>query len=187
MTIRMRNLSVKVCAIVDAHEMANRRIIQTFTGTISSGVFEEDFIQLGEISGVRFSGQIDEVVNWADIRGDDIYIAAEWLANHPDPDEIEMALNYGCLYIENVFIEPEWRGKFNVLKAVATYIDVVVNDGFVFLMPCPWKFEGTDEEKARQCVRLRHLWKKLGMKNYDEEANILWSYVWQSPEWLAGE
>lgn len=133
------------------------------------------------LSGSQVSG----LTNWADGLDQDLCLAVNWLPVQ-DPEDIDFALYKGCLYLSKVEIQPSWRGKVPVLKAIATYLQLTIMEGLVFYMPMPFPKPESQEERDLKSFRLRQYWSKLGLDRYDSEHNILWEPEWSCPAWLAG-
>lgn len=181
------NISVKTD--IDDHDA--REIYQCGVGKIlhvtqNPSDDEESSVQIGEIVGYRLFGEVSDLTTWAEFSSQDLSHALHWLSQQ-DERAIENGMYDGFLYIDNVYVEPQWRGKGFTLKAVATYIEVFARNGFVFLMPSPPTDEENAKGKEHQIYRLRRFWEKLGLSRYDSDANILWEPEWSCPPWLEGE
>ncbi|PSR17807.1 hypothetical protein C8255_10640 [filamentous cyanobacterium CCP3] len=184
---------VRVCISIktDVDDHDAREIYQCGVGKIlhvtqNPSNDEESSVQIGEIIGYRLFGEVIDLATWAEFSSQDLSYALHWLSRQ-DESAIESGIYDGFLYIDKVYIEPQWRGKGFTLKAVATYIEVFARNGFVFLMPSPPTEEVTAQDKEHQIYRLRRFWEKLGLSLYDSDANILWEPGWSSPTWLAGK
>lgn len=148
--------------------------------------FESRRTEVGHISAYRIFGEADALFAWADNASQDLLFAVEWLRRQ-EGDLAEMALIRGCLYLENVWVEPAWRGQGLALKAVAAFLEVVGRNHLVFLRPYPYEPSSNTKERERQVERLRLLWQKLGLRHYDPNENILWEPDWYCPESLVGK
>lgn len=125
-----------------------------------------------------------EIDAWADSECQDLYDAFIWLISEQKYFNAQTALKHSVLFLDRVFIEPEWRGSNFSLLATATYLDLL-NPGFVFLKPATPKRESVSIEKLEKTdALLRRHWQKLGLRNFDAEHNFLWSKRWDCPQYL---
>ncbi|MEO0377722.1 MAG: hypothetical protein AAF329_24595 [Cyanobacteria bacterium P01_A01_bin.17] len=147
---------------------------------------EPELTEVGHIDGYRIIGDAEDLFFWADSLNQDIHDAVVWLKGQ-DEDKVDFALLQGCLFVKEVEVAPEWRGKGFVLKAVASYIEIFAHGSLAFLKPAPLVPFDDPAVQKREIEKRRRFWRKLGLNNYDSEANILWEFGWNCPEWLRGE
>ena len=147
--------------------------------------FESRRTEMGRISAYRILGEADALFAWADNANQDLQFAVEWLCRQ-EGDLEEMALTSGCLYLNNVWVEPAWRGRGLALKAVAAFLELFARNGFVFLRPYPYEASEDPNERERQIEKLWLHWQQLGLNHYDPKENILWESEWYCPEPLLG-
>lgn len=142
-------------------------------------------IEVGRILAHRFDlSYAPENLIWlADTKCSDLYSAAMFLLNPRNYRIIEM---YRYLfYIDNVFIEPQFRGRKYALKGVATFLNLFAKGEVVSCHPCPVDDLKEKYTKTKGQLIMKKYWSKLGLTNYSKKHNILWKDDWYMPEWLS--
>jgi hypothetical protein len=88
------------------------------------------------------------------------------------------------IYIESVFVEPEYRGNNIGLKAVALFLAGLGEGNTVTGSPYPIGDPG--KRTREQTIRaLRRYWSKLDITLYSKDYNLIWKADWRMPDWLA--
>ena len=92
--------------------------------------------------------------------------------------------NRHLFYIDEVFIQPEYRGFEYGVKALAMFLHGFAIGETVCCHPCPILDLRDKYSEERGKRLMKRYWSKIGLKNYAEEQNILWAENWSMPEWL---
>ena len=143
--------------------------------------FEEE---IGHITAYKFN-----LINYSD---DDLTILAEkkstglfYVASFFFLEEGKNEELFGSIvYIDLVFIEPEYRGHGYALQALGMFLQYFALDETVCCFPEPTKDieDKYSEEKGK--LLIKKYWSKIGLDKYSSEHNILWTNEWSMPNWL---
>ncbi|GAB1537830.1 hypothetical protein NUACC21_04840 [Scytonema sp. NUACC21] len=147
---------------------------------------EDEPKEIGHILATRFdySYDGDRLIHLADTRdGDIVFFANFFLMDKNLLDEYNVYPSY-LFYIEKVFIQPQYRGYDYALKALAMFLELFAKEQVVGCHPCPLD-DLKDKYSDKQGKNLmKRYWSKLGLTNYSEKHNILWTPEWFMPTWL---
>lgn len=185
------SIRVEILLGASTDNSAARTIGHSLNGKIQVNFFDDasdevESVEIGSILGWQvYNVSIDDVVLWADSISQGVQNAFAWLADQPyeDPDD---ALSMQVLFIDEVKIDPMWRGQGLTLPAVATYIDLSCCN-FVFFIPMPPCSRDMSQQEQRRTARLlQKYWSRLGFDHYDSDYGIMWTPYWSCPEWLQG-
>ncbi len=153
--------------------------IQSVLGKIILYGDEEDEIQAGTILGYRITcSNPHDVIYLADHISQDFFDATQFLPEH----EEDFTIYQPALYIDQVILDPQWRGGDLALTATALYIRFLADEGFIFFSPAPPGMPDSPE-RAHQIKRLRRFWRKLNVNHYNPQYNIMWQPEWTCYAW----
>jgi hypothetical protein len=177
------NLSVELSLRGDCDDYGTRKLAHSILGTIELECWDKAWnpldplaefvfadsgqnpVTIGHISGWRMlSSDPNEVLPWSETINFDLYLAFHWLLAQNINLNVEPAM-----FIDRVIIKPDWREQPLVLRAIATYLDLV-GCKFVFLQPTLLTTEDLlPQQQHITKQRLRLYWQTLGLKYYDPE------------------
>ncbi len=176
------SLRVDVLARLYPNNYIDSAVAQHWLGQIV--VYDmQDEINIGTIEGYHITScDVAAVVFYADHISTDFCTAAEWL--YQEEEAFLNSLN--AHYIERVELVNSWRGRRLALRAVALYLQFLVEDGFIFFQPAPPKAKN-NRERQQGIRRLHRFWRRLGVSHYNLKHNVMWEPVWSCPQWLLQE
>lgn len=90
-------------------------------------------------------------------------------------------------YIDQVFVEPQFRGRGYALKAVAIFLEILALREVVSCHPQPISDLKSEYSLKQGRELMKRYWSKLGLNKYNKKHNILWSESWSMPKWLKEE
>lgn len=156
---------------------------------------EDMTVEIGKIISNRLDLRYSQMGLWelADDKNPDLEKLIAYFCDGEGQEFLEDFFPDAIYYINKVIIKPEYRGYDYGLYALALLLESIADGQVVACHPHPINTDNiilhyTDEDdrpdikKAQQI--LKRYWSKLGLENYDEKHNILWTTDWTMPEWI---
>lgn len=142
--------------------------------------------EIGHILAARFDYSYDDdnLIYLADTRDSDICFFATFIFGDKKLLDDFNVYPYYIFYIEKVFIEPKYRGYDYGLKAIAMFLELFAKGQVVGCHPCPLDDLEDKYFDIQGKNLMKRYWSKLGLTNYSEKHNILWTEEWYMPKWL---
>ena len=117
----------------------------------------------------------------ADSISQDLCFAASYFLYNDGKNYLSSQYLY---YIDEVFIQPEYRQFGFALKGLGIFLENFAQGEAVCCHPCPLKDlrEKYSEKHGKRL--LKRYWSKVGLNKYAVDNNILWTNDWSMPSWL---
>jgi len=149
---------------------------------------DQDPIEIGYIWAYRFDllYSKDSLLYIADHKDSDLCKVAEFFfLNQKNYAEIEDS-RY-LFHIQKVFLKPEFRGKGYALKGLTMFLELLAKEEVVSCHPCHIEDMKEKYSKKKGKLLMRKYWSKLGLTEYSQKHNILWTNEWYMPEWIGSQ
>lgn len=156
--------------------------ITEFHSSIKTYHEDEELVEIGYILAYRLdlAYEYSDLLITADCLGEDLSRFSEFFLLDNEDDLLP---NY-WFYIDRVLIKPEYRGYDYGLQALAVFLELFAKGEAVGCHPSPTQDLSDKYSQSKGQLLMKRYWSKLGLKNYDEEKNILWARLWELPSWL---
>lgn len=105
-----------------------------------------------------------------------------------DDESLEIGYVHNFWYLEDIYVEPKYRGENFGLLATAIFLaQYATVDDLITTHPYPSHDyrDKYDEDIKRGIEDMKDYLGSLEMLDYDKEANLLWTNCYQEPEFLA--
>lgn len=157
-----------------------------FSHELSEEELESDLdktVEVGHISHHQFNLDYsqNDLAMIADGKSSDLCYAASFFFYEQGKENLSFR---HLFYINQVFIEPKYRGRKYGIKALAMLLQHYAWGETVCCHPSPFADlkDKYSEEKGK--LLMRKYWSKVGLHKYSAKHNILWTDEWSMPDWL---
>lgn len=165
-------------------------MITSIESPIKLSIPDEDFTirEVGFLHAYRLNLSFppDLLLTYADMLSDSVSNVADYFLGEGQsscfPEDVVSSAQQ-IIYIEDFYVEPQYRGRNIGLKSLALFLQMLGQGAIVAGCPFPAGEHDPYTTSYRQMQLIRY-WSKLNLVHYCAERNILWRDDWQMPQWL---
>ncbi|AGF53604.1 unknown protein (plasmid) [Synechocystis sp. PCC 6803] len=165
-------------------------MITSIESPIKLSIPDEDFTirEVGFLHAYRLNLSFppDLLLTYADMLSDSVSNVADYFLGEGQsscfPENVVSSAQQ-IIYIEDFYVEPQYRGRNIGLKSLALFLQMLGQGAIVAGCPFPAGEEDSPGARRRQRLLIDY-WSKLGLLCHCQKRNILWNDNWQLPKWL---